>query len=217
MAADLDAVIEHLNLSNLLLWGHSIGGMVILTYCCKVGKNVRQRIKGIILQNTTFTDPTHTSILSGLLRAIEKPVLFPLCYIMIALWPILWISKWMSYFNGNMLLSTRLTTFTGTQTHGQLDFICRLSAMAPPNVFARGMMGMMNSYDVTNELKSMPVPALVLSAQSDLLTKPEAGQFMQSSLPNAELVVLAPAGHQSIIERHEEGCRAAADFINGLG
>ncbi len=123
----------------------------------------------------------------------------------------------MSYFNGNMLLSTRLTTFTGTQTHGQLDFICRLSAMAPPNVFARGMMGMMNSYDVTHELKTMPVPALILSAKSDRLTKPEAGEFMYNNLPAAQLVTLAPAGHQSIIERHEEGCRAAEAFINGLG
>jgi hypothetical protein len=79
MAADLNAVIEHLNLSKLLLWGHSIGGMVILTYCCKVGKNVSERIKGIILQNTTYTDPSRTSILSGLLTAIEKPISFPLC------------------------------------------------------------------------------------------------------------------------------------------
>jgi pimeloyl-ACP methyl ester carboxylesterase len=72
MAADLEAVIEHLQLSKAVLWGHSIGGMTILTYCCQLSKNLEQRVKGIILQHTTFTNPTYTSILSGLLRAIKS-------------------------------------------------------------------------------------------------------------------------------------------------
>jgi pimeloyl-ACP methyl ester carboxylesterase len=42
MAADLEAVIEHLRLSKAVLWGHSIGGMVILTYCTQIGKNVAE-------------------------------------------------------------------------------------------------------------------------------------------------------------------------------
>jgi pimeloyl-ACP methyl ester carboxylesterase len=216
MAADLEAVIEHLNLKQVVLWGHSIGGMVILTYCTKVGKNVSQKIKGIILQHTTFTDPTHTSILSGLLKAIEKPVLYPLCYIMIALWPILWISKWMSYLNGNMLLSTRFITFTGTQTHQQLDFVSRLSAMAAPNVFARGMLGMMKTYDVTNELKDIKLPALILGAQFDRLTKPVASEFMHQQISGSKLVIVSPAGHQGLVEKHAESNDAADLFINSL-
>ena len=119
MAADLQAVIEHLNIKNVVLWGHSIGGMIILTYCTKLEKNLNERVKGIILQHTTYTNPTRTSIWSRFLTAIQKPILYPICYLMIGLWPVFWISKWMSYFNGNMLLSTRFSTFAGTQTHQQ--------------------------------------------------------------------------------------------------
>lgn len=158
MAADLEAVIEHLQLSKAVLWGHSIGGMIILTYCTQLSKNLPQRVKGIILQHTTFTNPTHTSILSGLVRAIQKPMLYPVCYIMIALSPVFRLSKWMSYINSNMLIATRFLTFAGTQTPSQLDFISRLSAIAPPAVFARGMLGMMKTYDVSKDLQKVTVP-----------------------------------------------------------
>jgi pimeloyl-ACP methyl ester carboxylesterase len=216
MAADLEAVIEHLKLSKAVLWGHSIGGMVILTYCTQVGKNIEQRVKGIILQHTTFTNPTHTSILSGLLRAVRKPVLYPICYVMIALSPIFWLSKWMSYMNGNMLVSTRFLTFAGTQTRAQLDFVSRLSAMAPPAVFARGMLGMMKTYDVTRDLGKLTIPALIFGAEYDRLTRPVASEFMNKNIRNSGLVILSPAGHQGQIERHTETNEAAEKFIKSL-
>ena len=217
MAADLEAVIEHLKLSKAVLWGHSIGGMVILTYLTQIGKNVEQKVKGIVLQHTTFTNPVYTSILSGLLRAIQKPVLYPICYIMIALSPVFWISKWMSYMNGNMLISTRFLTFAGTQTYSQLNFISRLSAMAPPSVFARGMLGMMKTYDVSKDLGRVTVPTLIFGAKYDRLTKPVASEYMNKNIRNNDLVILSPAGHQGLIERHTETNEAAEKFIRNLG
>lgn len=216
MAADLEAVIEHLKLNKVVLWGHSIGGMIILTYCTQIGKSVNQKIKGIILQHTTFKNPVHTSILSRLLVAIQKPVLYPICYLMIALSPIFWVSKWMSYLNGNLLLSTRFLTFAGTQTPSQLDFISRLSAMAPPSVFARGMLGMMKTYDVTEDLKNLTMPTLIFAANYDKLTKPVASEFMHNNIPNSQLVTLSSAGHQGLVERHAETNESADQFMKGL-
>jgi pimeloyl-ACP methyl ester carboxylesterase len=217
MAADLEAVIEHLKLKNVVLWGHSIGGMVILTYCTQIAKNAEHRVKGIVLQHTTFTNPTLTSILSSLLRAIQKTVLYPICYLMIALAPVFWLSKWMSYLNGNLLLSTRFLTFAGTQTPSQLNFISRLSAMAPPAVFARGMLGMMKTYDVSNNLNTLKIPTLIFAAKYDRLTKPVASEYMNKNIPNSQIVTLSPAGHQGLVERHTESNDAATKFIEGLG
>ncbi|TDH19945.1 alpha/beta hydrolase [Segetibacter sp. 3557_3] len=216
MAADLEAVIEHLKLSKAILWGHSIGGMIILTYLTQTAKDVGQKVKGIILQHTTFTNPTYTSIASTLLPKIQKGVLYPICYIMIALSPVFWLSKWMSYLNGNMLISTRFLTFAGTQTPAQLDFISRLSAMAPPAVFARGMLGMMKTYDVSQDLLKVTVPTLILGAEHDRLTKPVASEYMNKNIRNNELVMLSPAGHQGLIERHVETNDAVEKFIKGL-
>jgi pimeloyl-ACP methyl ester carboxylesterase len=133
-----------------------------------------------------------------------------------ALSPLFWLSKWMSYMNGNMLISTRFLTFAGTQTPSQLDFVSRLSAMTPPAVFARGMLGMMKTYDVTRHLARIKVPALIFGAEYDRLTRPVASEYMHKNIRNSDLVILSPAGHQGQIERHLETNAAAENFIKGL-
>jgi pimeloyl-ACP methyl ester carboxylesterase len=152
---------------------------------------------------------------SKLLTAIQKPVLVPLCYLLIGLSPLIWIMRWMSYFNGNSHIMTRLLTFAGTQTPRQLDFTTLLSTMAPPTVTARSVLAMFK-YDVSRELPSIKVPTLILAAESDRLTKPVASEFMNDLMPNAELVTVAPANHQGIIERHGEVNEAAERFIQNL-
>jgi len=214
LASDLNSVIEQSGAINPILWGHSMGGFTILTYC-KLFPEKLLKIKGLILEHTTYTNPTKTSILSGLLTAIQNPVLKPICWLMIALSPVLWLSRWMSYINGNMLIMTRFLTFAGTQTGKQLDFTSYLSAMAPPAITARGVLGMFN-YDATYALDKITVPTLVVGADTDRLTKLEASQVMSNSIPNARLVTLSPAGHMGFVERHAEVNEAVAGFLNSL-
>jgi pimeloyl-ACP methyl ester carboxylesterase len=214
LATDLNAVIEHANAIDPILWGHSMGGFTILTYC-KIFPEKLSKIKGLILEHTTYTNPTKTSILSGLLTTIQNPVLKPICWLMIALSPLLWLSRWMSYFNGNMLIMTRFMTFAGTQTGKQLDFTSFLSAMAPPAITARGVLGMFK-YDATNVLDQIPVPTLVIGADTDRLTKLEASVTMNNSIPNSKLVTLAPAGHMGFVERHQEVNEAVEGFLASL-
>jgi pimeloyl-ACP methyl ester carboxylesterase len=214
LAADLDAVIENSGVKHPILWGHSMGGFTILTYC-KVYKEKLSGIKGIILEHTTYTNPTKTSILSGLLTSIQNPVLKPLCWIMVALSPLLWVSRWMSYLNGNSLIMTRFMTFAGTQTGKQLDFTALLSTMAPPAITGRGVLGMFE-YDATTVLRNITVPTLVIGAEFDRLTKLEASAYMHQHIPVAKLLTLSPAGHMGFVERHSEVNEAAGSFVSSL-
>jgi pimeloyl-ACP methyl ester carboxylesterase len=212
LAADLDAVIAGTSAKDPVLWGHSMGGFTILTYC-KVYHQKLSRIKGIILEHTTYTNPTKTSILNNLLTSIQNPILKPLCWIMVALSPILWISKWMSYLNGNSLIMTRFLTYAGTQTPKQLDFTTLLSTMAPPAITGRGVLGMFN-YDATHILSSINVPTLIIGADTDRLTKLEASLTMNKAIPGSKLVTLSPAGHMGLIEQHSYVNQQAAEFIS---
>jgi pimeloyl-ACP methyl ester carboxylesterase len=214
LSADLDAVIENSGVVNPVLWGHSMGGFTILTYC-KVYNQKLSRIKGIILEHTTYTNPTKTSILSGLLTAIQNPILKPICWLMIGLSPILWISRWISYINGNSLIMTRFMTFAGTQTGKQLDFTALLSTMAPPAITGRGVLGMFN-YDASLTLKNITIPALVVGADADRLTKLEASITMNESIPRSKMITLSPAGHMGFVERHQEVNEAVAEFLTSL-
>jgi pimeloyl-ACP methyl ester carboxylesterase len=214
LASDLDAVIMQSGAKDPVLWGHSMGGFTILTYC-KVYFEKLSGIKGIILEHTTYTNPTKTSILSRLLTTIQNPILKPLCWIMVALSPILWISKWMSYLNGNSLIMTRFLTFAGTQTGRQLDFATLLSTMAPPAITGRGVLGMFE-YEATPVLNRIKVPTLVIGAAFDRLTKPEASITMNKSIPGSSLLLLSPAGHMGLIERHQEVNETTGKFLSSL-
>jgi len=214
LAADLDAVITQSGSKDPVLWGHSMGGFTILTYCRLYSEKLAG-IKGIILEHTTYTNPTHTSILSGLLTKIQRPILEPLCWIMVALSPILWISRWLSYFNGSSLIMTRFLTFAGTQSGKQLDFTALLSTMAPPAITGRGVLGMFK-YDAASVLNEITVPTLVIGASSDRLTKLEASEVMHNNIPGSKLLTLTPAGHMGFVERHVEVNEAAKSFLASL-
>jgi pimeloyl-ACP methyl ester carboxylesterase len=215
MAADLEAVIEHTGAKNPILWGHSMGGMTILTLLAKYRDANRSSIKGVILEHTTFTNPVRTIIFRKLMTAIQKPVLVPLCYLIIFLSPLFWFSRWMSYLNGNAHIMTRWLTFAGTQSPAQLDFSTLISTMTPPAVMARGCLGMFR-YDVTKALPSITVPALIVAANKDRLTRPDASTYMKEHMANAELFMLSPGNHQALIERHEEVNERAEQFIKKL-
>ena len=216
IAADLQAVIEYTDARNPILWGHSMGGMTILTFLAKNKDINRPQVKGVILQHTTYTNPVRTILFRKLMTAIQKPVLTPLCYLIIFLSPVFWISRWMSYLNGNAHLFTRWLTFAGTQSAKQLDFTTLLSTLTPPAVMARGCLGMFR-YDVTDDLPNITVPALIIGSNKDRLTQPDASEYMSRHLPGASLVMLQPSNHEGLLERHKEVNEAAGSFIQSFG
>ena len=215
IAADLRSVIDYTGVKNPILWGHSMGGMTILTFLAKNKGVLHSDIKGAILEHTTYTNPVHTMLFRKVLTAIQKPILVPLCYLIIFLSPLFWVSSWMSYINGTSLLTTRWLTFAGTQTAKQLDFSALLSTLTPPAVMARGCLGMFH-YDVTDALPGITIPTLVIGANKDRLTQRDASVYMAEHIPHAELVMLQPANHQALLERHKEVNEAADQFIQKL-
>jgi pimeloyl-ACP methyl ester carboxylesterase len=90
-----------------------------------------------------------------------------------------------------------------------------LSTLAPPAVMARGCLGMFQ-YDVTEQLPQIEMPVLIIAADNDRLTRPDASEYMRSHIPKAQLVTVSPGNHQSLIERHKEVNKAARDFIESL-
>lgn len=214
LAADLDSVIVEAGGKDPVLWGHSMGGFAILTYLKLEFQSV-SCIKAIILEHTTYTNPAKTSIMSALVYKLQNPVLKPLSWMMIALSPLLWLSRWMSYFSGSSLLLTRFLTFKGTQSPEQLDFAALLSTLAPPFVTGRGLLGMFN-YEATSVLPRINIPTLIIGAASDRLTKLEASKHMHHQIPGAELITLSPAGHMGLVERHHEVNIGVSDFLQRL-
>jgi pimeloyl-ACP methyl ester carboxylesterase len=215
LAADLQAVLALAGDKPAILLGHSIGGMITLTFCRLFPAVLGRSVVGLVLTHTTQTNPVRTTSGAAFLSAIEKPVLVPLIYLTIALSPLVWLMNWLSYLNGSAHLATKQSSFGGTETWEEIDFFAKFQPQAPPAVMARGMLGMMR-YDATQTLANISVPVLVVAGDGDPVTKPEASERIRSGVPRARLVTLTPAKHLGLIEhdtRYAEVVREFADAI----
>jgi pimeloyl-ACP methyl ester carboxylesterase len=202
-ARDLEAVLSVAGDQPVVLLGHSMGGMILLTFCRLFPEYLGRRVAGLIVVDATYTNPLKTTILSKLLLALQKPVLEPLLYVSIALSPLLWLTSWLSYLNGFTLLTTEISGFTGRETRGQLNFSTLIGLKASPGILARGTLAMLR-FNETETLPHISVPTLVIVGESDIATRPFANQRISQAIPQADLAVLAPAGHMGLMERNQQ-------------
>ncbi len=210
-AHDLDAVIGLANGQPVMLIGHSVGGMITLTFCRLFPQALGTRVAGLILVHTTYTNPVRTTTLATLNTALERPVLVPLLHLMIWLAPLMRVMNWLSYLNGSSHVQTKLSGFAGTETWQQVDFASRYGLYLSPAVLARGMLGMLR-YDASDVLKTIHIPTLVVAANRDPVCKPEASERLHQDVPTAKLASLAPAKHMGFMEHHTQFAGLVGDF-----
>ncbi len=212
LARDLDAVIDVAGGQPVVLVGHSIGGMISLTHCKIFPQAMGTRVRGLALVNTTYTNPVRTTSMAALKTAIQKPVLEPLLHLTIVLSPLVRAMNWLSYWNGSAHKSSESSGFSGNETRGQLDFVAAYTPRTPPDVAARGMLGMLR-YDATDTLRTISVPTLVITGDRDSVCKPEASHHMHAQIPAAELVTFSPAKHEGLLEHHAKFSEAIGAFV----
>jgi pimeloyl-ACP methyl ester carboxylesterase len=212
MARDLKAVLDATAGGRpVVLVGHSIGGMTILTFCRLFPEALGRQVVGIALVNTTYTMPLNTIVAGGLLQALRRPLLVPLLYLTVLLWPLVWAMNWKSYLDGSAHKTTGWMSFSGHETRGQLDFAARFTAKQHPGVLAKGILAMLD-WDQTTTLPDITVPALIITADRDKLTLPRASEDMKRLIRGAELVQVVPAGHAGFIEQSGRYDEAIAAF-----
>ena len=210
-ARDLEAVIAIAGDKPVILLGHSMGGMINLTFSRLFPEQLGSRVAGLILVDTTYTNPVKTCIFSGLVSRLQKPLLEPVLYLTRVVWPIFWVMTWLSYLNGSLYITVELSGFTGTETREQLNFAGLLSALGSPDVLARGTLGMFK-FDETETLATIKVPVLVICGASDIATKPVASEYMTAELSDSELIILKPGGHMVLMEQNQQFAEAVSTF-----
>lgn len=198
-AEDLRAVVEQAAPRKVILVGHSIGGMTVQTFCRRYPDLLNTQVMGVVLENTTDVDPTHTTILGEALHALE-PVLKPLMHLDIWLQPLAWLMNWQSYLSGSTHLAMRFGGFGSRPTKAQLNQVALAATRNSPAVQAKGNLAMMNWSGVADDLPRLRVPALVFIGGHDIVTVPAAGAEIARRLPQARPLPVAAAGHLGLME-----------------
>jgi pimeloyl-ACP methyl ester carboxylesterase len=199
MAVDLDDVMTYAGPDRMLLAGHSMGGMIALTWCRLHRDRIRERLAGLILVHTTPVNPFETMAPVPLHRMLQKALHEPLLHVTIALSPLVRLMSWLSYWNGTAHWDNALQLFAGRETREQLDRTARLTARLDPAAQARCALGM-TRYDARRTLGSVDVPTLVVSGDKDGVTVPSAGDAIAEGITGAGVLMLHPARHMGYME-----------------
>ncbi len=214
MSDDLEAVIDHAADPRAVVVGHSMGGMLILRLLRRIAK-AEDKVGGVVLANTTHINPVRTTAAGKLLPALERPVIIPLLHLTKWLFPLVWLMNWVSYLNGSMHLMLAFTGFAGTETRGQLDRVATIGVRQHPGVLARQGQAMLDHNEV-DTLFSVGLPVLLIVADRDRVTVPQAGQEIHRKIDSAQLVTLKPSGHVSVFEQHADFAGAVAAFARRI-
>jgi pimeloyl-ACP methyl ester carboxylesterase len=208
-ASDLAALIDVSGRQPAILVGHSIGGMTIQTLI-RDNPEIQSRLAGLVLLNTTHTNPLKTMVLSGLMQALQRPVLEPAMKMIVAFQPLVWLSKWQSYLSGSSHLAHRFG-FGKSVTRSQLEHTTLLSTRNPPAIQARGDLAMFH-WDATAAVGRLRIPVLVIGGDKDIVTKLEASRAIAGETDMARLEVVEGVNHMGPMERADLYNRLIADF-----
>jgi pimeloyl-ACP methyl ester carboxylesterase len=208
-AEDLDDVLQDVALDGAVLVGHSMGGMIAMTWCLAHPERAA-RLGGLVLAHTTPQNPFETMSPAALHRALQ-PVYPGLLRAMRVLAPLVRLGNLMSYWNGSSHWHNDLTAFGGRETREQLDRVSRLMARLDPRADARFARAMM-AFDVRSRLRGLAVPTLVVIGRRDGTTLPEAGETIVQRIPGAERLVLDDMKHLGFMEERRRFAEAVARF-----
>lgn len=213
MAEDLRAVVAaHAGDRGVILVGHSIGGMTIQTLARDHPDMFGREVAGVVLLNTSYTNPLRTMIMPRLAQALRWPVLEPAMRLTIWLAPLAWLSAWQSYLSGASHIANRFG-FGPDATRGQVEHVTLLMTRDSPAVIAKGNLAMFR-WDADGAMAKAPAPLLVIGGAIDIVTKEEAGRHIARTRSDAESLTVPRANHMGFLDCEGAYMTALDAFIN---
>jgi pimeloyl-ACP methyl ester carboxylesterase len=182
LAHDLTAVLEATDVHEIVLAGHSMGGMTIMSLATYRPDVLRERAKAAVLVSTAAT-----SLRGGPAQATR------LATAMVAS-PV--VSRAMQSKNGHLFVRT---AFGDNPVRSHVDLTRNLFGACHGTV--RGdFLTSMSSMDLLEGLATIEVPTTVMVGTRDALTLPTKADQIVATVPGARLVTLQNRGHMLPLE-----------------
>ena len=212
LAEDLLAVIDDAGLEEIVIVGHSIGGMVAQQLCIDHPELQGDRVKGLGLLNTTYGPAIETVLGGAAIARLERYARRPFD-LLGAHSARLDVLRAVIKPSDAMFWGVALAAFGPGASARQIDFVYDMTAETKTDVIF-DVVKSYREFDARDRLDEITVPCLVVSGAEDRLTLADASRYLADHLPKAELRLFEKVGHMSMLERHREINRMLERFLD---
>jgi pimeloyl-ACP methyl ester carboxylesterase len=213
LGRDIRAVLEEMAPDGpVVLMGHSLGGMAIMSFAEHFPEDFGTRVKAVVLANTAAAELIKAA--AGSLGA-QMGKLVTAAAVRIARDPrrVYRIRARALAGQGDLAFAAaRLTNFGPKAPPSLVEHVARVSARAPVEVWT-DLLGSLVEMDLRHALAHITVPALVMVGDVDRLTPPASALAIKEMLPDGRVAVFKGSGHCTMLERHAEFNRVVDGFL----
>ena len=202
LAGDLLYLLDELDLEEAIVVGHSVGGMAALQLCHDHPELMGERIKGLVLANTTYGPATETLLGSGVIARIERLTRRPFDAIGKQHERIEKLRRFVRPTDA-VYWAVALAAFGPNPSPAHVDLVYDMLAKTPVDVIF-DLVRSYRDFDMADHLEDIDLPTLVIGGGHDRLTLAKASYYLAEHLPQADLHVFEDCGHTTMLERHED-------------
>lgn len=208
LARDLHAVITDLDLDDVLLVGHSMGGMAALRYAVDLPEEVRRRVSALALLSTSGGPLNPMVAWQSAIRAVAKYAARGL--------------RAGSRVPGGLMPANDLGYVLARWGFGERPSPSHVELTRAMNAAALSetlpeLLDSLVEYDLSGQLGEIDLPTVVIVGSKDRLTPPFHARRLVERLGNARLEVLPGCGHMPMLERRVELDRLLRDHEESIG
>ena len=205
-ARDVVSVLDHFDVHDAVIVGHSMGGMILMEFAGDFPKELEKRVAGLVFMDTAAYEvlpkvalPVAQALSRRVTTRFDSGRAVP---------------HWQMGEDDLSWVLTRLA-FGRNPSARAVDQVRRYGEEVPQSTTVPSGLDLLD-HDARRALAATNTPSMVLVGSRDLLTPVFAARRIARFLPHCELHVLPDAGHQLMQERPREVARLLDDFVAGL-
>jgi pimeloyl-ACP methyl ester carboxylesterase len=197
LGQDVKTVLEGLDLNDVVLVGHSMGGVAVQEFATDFPAVLAERVAGLVLLSTLAYTPLGSRSTRTKARIERLTSHSP-------------DAQWL-WDNRNLgLLAARLG-FGRSPRPSHVELVRRMMSECPPET-RRDAPRVLVGLDLTEGLPNLHIPTLVVGGTADMLTPPFEAKRMAKLIPGARLELMSGGGHMLMLEETDELDLLIADF-----
>ncbi len=201
LAADVATVLEQLDLRDVLLVGHSMGGIAVEAFALEHPDVAHERVRGLVLLSTLARAPfMGTFGARKLIGALSRQA------------PA--VGVFMQPPNLGFLLARLGYGRDPLPSHVELNRQMILDCDPETVQLA---LGALLELDLVDDIAAIDLPTLVITGSADLIAPPFESRRIAQRIPGARLETFRGGGHMLMLERADELNTLLAEFALEVG